>query len=83
VAEVAKDMRDEGTKTIRTTSAILLIGSLLIACLNLVLRRPSNENSSDPGLAVLHPSIEESSSVSLPASAQTSLHPPIPLQRSN
>jgi len=81
VAEVAKDMRDEGTKTIRTTSAILLIGSLLIACLNLVLGRPSNANSSDPGHPVLHPSIEESSSASLPASSPASLHPPIPLQR--
>jgi len=81
VAEVAKDMRDEGTKTIRTTSAILLIGSLLIACLNLVLGRPSNKNSSDPGHPVLHPSIEESSSASLPASSPASLHPPIPLQR--
>jgi hypothetical protein len=68
VAEVAKDMRDEGTKTIRTTSAILLIGSLLIACLNLVLRRPSNENSSDPGRPALHSSNEESPSESVPVS---------------
>jgi len=68
VAEVAKDMRDEGTKTIRTTSAILLIGSLLIACLNLVLRRPSNENSSDPGRPALHSLNEESPSESVPVS---------------
>lgn len=41
VADVAKDMRDEGTKTIRSTSAILIVGSLLIALLNLFLMRPS------------------------------------------
>ena len=39
VAEVAKDMRDEGTKTIRETSAALIVGSLLIAFLNLLVRR--------------------------------------------
>ena len=39
VADVAKDMRDEGTKTIRATSATLIGGSLLIALLNLVLPR--------------------------------------------
>lgn len=81
VADVAKDMRDEGTKTIRTTSAILLIGSLLIASLNLLIRRPSTDNRPDTGRPVLHPSIGESSSVSPPASAQTALHPPVPLPR--
>jgi hypothetical protein len=35
VAEVAKDMRDEGSRTIRQTSAALIAGSLLIALLNL------------------------------------------------
>ncbi len=39
VAEVAKDMRDEGTKTIRTTSYWLVGGSFFIALLNLFLRR--------------------------------------------
>ena len=40
MAEVAKDMRDEGTKTIRETSAALIVGSLFIAFLNLLVRRP-------------------------------------------
>jgi hypothetical protein len=35
VADVAKDMRDEGSRTIRQTSAALIAGSLLIALLNL------------------------------------------------
>jgi len=35
VAEVGKDMRDEGRGIIRTTSLILLVGSLLIAAVNL------------------------------------------------
>jgi hypothetical protein len=39
VADVAKDMRDEGTRTIRQTSAILLFGSILIALINLIPRR--------------------------------------------
>jgi hypothetical protein len=37
VADVAKDMRDEGSRTIRQTSAALIAGSLLIALLNLFL----------------------------------------------
>ncbi len=42
VADVAKDMRDEGTKTIRQTSSALVVGSLLIAFLNLFsFRRPA------------------------------------------
>src|SRR3982751_6752030 len=57
VAEVAKDMRDEGTKTIRTTSAVLLIGSLLIAFLNLLVRAPADEAPSRAGRPVLQPSI--------------------------
>lgn len=40
VADVAKDMRDEGTQTIRQTSTLLLIGSLTLAVLTLLLRRP-------------------------------------------
>lgn len=35
IAEVAKDMRDEGTQTLRETSSALVFGSLLIAFLNL------------------------------------------------
>ena len=36
VADVGKDMRDEGRGIIRTTSLILLVGSLLIAAVNLL-----------------------------------------------
>ena len=39
VAEVAKDMRDEGTKTIRSTSYWIVGGSFFIALLNLFLSR--------------------------------------------
>ena len=43
VAEVARDMRDEGTKTIRTTSALLVGGSFFIALLNLFITRPARQ----------------------------------------
>jgi len=39
VADVAKDMRDEGTKTIRLTSLLIIGGSFFIAFLNLLLGR--------------------------------------------
>src|SRR5581483_103971 len=39
VAEVAKDMRDEGTRVIRDTSRALMVGSVLIGVLNLLMRR--------------------------------------------
>jgi hypothetical protein len=77
VAEVAKDMRDEGTKTIRTTSATLLIGSLLIAFLNLVLGRPSARAPSDSGRPSLHPSIDESPSAPMPGSSHVPVHRPV------
>ncbi len=43
VADVAKDLRDEGTQTLRDTSSTLVVGSFLIAVLNLFsgVRRPS------------------------------------------
>lgn len=41
VSEVAKDMRDEGTKTIRNTSYWIVGGSFFIALLNLFLSRTS------------------------------------------
>lgn len=40
VAEVAKDMRDEGTRTLREASGTLVVGSLLIALLNLFMGGP-------------------------------------------
>lgn len=42
VADVAKDMRDEGTVTISRTSKGLIVGSLVIAFLNLFARRGSS-----------------------------------------
>ena len=39
VADVAKDMRDEGTTTIRFSSALLVGGSFFIAFLNLLFSR--------------------------------------------
>lgn len=50
VADVAKDMRDEGTKTIRQTSTALVVGSLLIALLNLLsVRRPAPADTKPQG----------------------------------
>src|SRR5262245_29603532 len=40
VADVAKDMRDEGTKAIQSTSVMLVGGSFFIALLNLFLSKP-------------------------------------------
>jgi hypothetical protein len=67
VAEVAKDMRDEGTKTIRFSSTLLVAGSFFIAFLNLLLsrRRPEEEadrasprdepaDTSEPRIALPH-----------------------------
>ena len=50
VAEVAKDMRDEGTKTIRTTSALLVGGSFFIALLNLFVSRQSPLTGARPNV---------------------------------
>jgi hypothetical protein len=47
VADVAKDMRDEGTKTIRATSSTLIVGSILIALLNIFIRRPVRSTDRD------------------------------------
>lgn len=47
VADVAKDMRDEGTTTIRTTSFMLLTGSLAMALLNLFVVRSRETRPED------------------------------------
>ena len=39
VADVAKDMREEGTSSIRRTSTVMIIGCLMLALLNLLVRR--------------------------------------------
>lgn len=64
VADVAKDMRDEGTRKIRATSSTLLIGSFVIALLNLFAgrRRPPPH---DPSPSV-QPASKEAPSFALP-----------------
>ncbi len=44
VADVAKDMRDEGTRTIQTSSSLLVGGSFCIAFLNLFLGRRRSDD---------------------------------------
>ncbi len=48
VAEVAKDMRDQGTRTIRTTSYWIVGGSFFIALLNLFLTRKPHVQDPSP-----------------------------------
>ncbi len=75
VGEVAKDMRDEGTRTIRTTSAMLVGGSFFIALLNLFLPRspgpqlqtplsPARHEEQEPTVSPITVSAESPSSVS-------------------
>jgi hypothetical protein len=52
VAEVAKDMRDEGSRTIRQTSTALIVGSFVVALLNLFLpQAPARPSASQPAYA--------------------------------
>jgi hypothetical protein len=76
VADVAKDMRDEGTKTIRNTSGLLVGGSFFIALLNLFLTRSSAVRTTAPAP---HPRREDSleESPSLPV-ANAAANPPLP-----
>lgn len=48
VADVAKDMRDEGTKTIQYSSTLLVGGSFFIAALNLLMARRRRVEDHDP-----------------------------------
>lgn len=66
VADVAKDMRDEGTRTIRTASAALIVGSLLIALLNLFVKLPPVSSRSRTDASRLRPSPQAPSPLSLP-----------------
>jgi hypothetical protein len=56
VADVAKDMRDEGTKTLQFSSTLLVGGSFLIALMNLFLgtrrasRAPAHDMANEEGL---------------------------------
>lgn len=65
VADVAKDMRDEGTKAIQETSLMLVGGSFFIAFLNLFLSKRRRPHSPD-GEFVAHP--ETPPAVALPVS---------------
>ncbi len=62
VAEVAKDMRDEGTKTIRSTSYWIVGGSFFIALLNLFLSRTARS----PQLPASRPEESIGSGLNLP-----------------
>ena len=66
VADVAKDMRDEGTRTIRMTSTTLIIGSFLLAVLNLFITRtpPRVEAALRP--SAVHRERQETPAFSLP-----------------
>lgn len=66
VADVAKDMRDEGTRTIRQTSMFLVIGSLTLALLNLLVRRRTPAPPVPPPVASAERSEKESPSLALP-----------------
>jgi hypothetical protein len=57
VAEVAKDMRDEGTKTIQRTSVLIIGGSFFIAALNLLFTSPRKRDRAQDDTD-LHPVIE-------------------------
>ena len=76
VADVAKDMRDEGTKTIQYSSTLLVGGSFFIAILNLLLsRRRSVEDDKNAESAGGDP--EHRPSLHLPLS-NVSTAPPMP-----
>ncbi len=49
VADVAKDMRDEGTKTIQRTGLLIVGGSFFVAFLNLLFTRQRGEPSPQAG----------------------------------
>ncbi len=66
VEDVAKDMRDEGTRTIRDTSSSLLIGSFVIAFLNLLIGRRRDQPPTSPDQPVAHTEPKAASPFSLP-----------------
>jgi len=65
VADVAKDMRDEGTRAIQDTSLLLVVGSFFIAFLNLFLSKRRHAAPQDDSAELSH---TPSSSVPLPLS---------------
>lgn len=65
VADVAKDMREEGTRAIQHTSLLLVVGSFFIALLNLFLARRHHADAQDDSAESARAS---TSSVPLPLS---------------
>ncbi|MGH7232602.1 MAG: MCP four helix bundle domain-containing protein [Nitrospiraceae bacterium] len=85
VADVAKDMRDEGTKTIRATSSALMVGSIVIAFVNLLLSRAATSPERKPDMLSV-PSESNRSPVAdrdLSAPISMSAKEPDPLFRQN
>lgn len=66
VAEVAKEMRDEGTETIQRTSVLVIGGSFFIALLNLFLTAPRKRDRDRDGTEVHHTVEAQGAHVSLP-----------------
>lgn len=66
VADVAKDMRDEGTKAVQWTSVMLVGGSFFIALLNLFLTRPRIRRQSEDVVSSESISEPDRPSLSLP-----------------
>jgi hypothetical protein len=66
VADVAKDMRDEGTKAIQETSLMLVGGSFFIAFLNLFMTRKQSHRDQDAELSTDSEPAQLGSPVSLP-----------------
>ncbi|MEW6545209.1 MAG: hypothetical protein AB1411_16595, partial [Nitrospirota bacterium] len=59
VAEIGKDMKAEGSRTIRLISVGLILGSILIALLNLLAVRPRRKETS-AAWAVDRPELQRS-----------------------
>lgn len=66
VSDVAKDMRDEGTRTIRDTSSSLLVGSFMIALLNLFVGRRAAPPPASPPQPSVHNGAKASAPFALP-----------------
>ena len=71
VADVAKDMRDEGTRTIQTSSSLLVGGSFCIAFLNLFIgRRRSGHDE---------PSVDDQPTTNEPGTLRDAAQSPTPV----
>lgn len=73
VADVAKDMRDEGTKTIQYSSTLLVGGSFFIAILNLLMSRRRVRPHDEPDTAGNDKPVDPSTALPLNPSATSHL----------